>query len=116
MLKKDALEFYFFIIFCQKSSPKLTRLGRGMAHIEEDTVPQVVDFSLDHEVVEISCGKHHCVARTAAGFIFVWGRNKGGQLGLGHTRDVLRPEQLYEHNKVGERSAVIAQCIGTGQR
>ncbi|PAN42969.1 hypothetical protein GQ55_8G196400 [Panicum hallii var. hallii] len=43
-----------------------------------------VEVSGFHErVVEISAGNHHSCAITVDGKLFVWGRNSGGQLGLG---------------------------------
>ena len=41
----------------------------------------------NEEIDEIACGKDYCLVRTATNEIYAWGRNKDGQLGLGHTRD-----------------------------
>ncbi|KAL5669633.1 hypothetical protein ACJX0J_021854, partial [Zea mays] len=54
-------------------------IGTSVTHMLEP-----VEISGFHErVVEVSAGNHHSCAVTADGKLFVWGRNSGGQLGLG---------------------------------
>ncbi|XP_039823768.1 ultraviolet-B receptor UVR8-like isoform X2 [Panicum virgatum] len=54
-------------------------IGSSVTHTLEP-----VEVSGFHErVVEISAGNHHSCAITADGKLFIWGRNSGGQLGLG---------------------------------
>ncbi|KAK8447797.1 hypothetical protein SEVIR_8G155100v4 [Setaria viridis] len=54
-------------------------IGSSVTHTLEP-----VEVSGFHErVVEVSAGNHHSCAITADGKLFVWGRNSGGQLGLG---------------------------------
>ena len=38
-------------------------------------------------VVSVVCGAFHCLALTASGAVFAWGRGSEGQLGLGDLRD-----------------------------
>ena len=58
--------------------------------------PGLVDRLLAQEIVEIGAGKHFCLARTVDGELWVWGRNKDGQLGLGDSsyRDTMRPKKV----------------------
>ncbi|CAO2149163.1 unnamed protein product [Urochloa humidicola] len=54
-------------------------IGSSVTHTLEP-----VEVSGFHErVVEVSAGNHHSCAITEDGKLFVWGRNSGGQLGLG---------------------------------
>ncbi|CAD7971113.1 unnamed protein product [Amoebophrya sp. A120] len=46
----------------------------------------------EQEAVQIACGKHFCLVLCALGEVYAWGRNKAGQLGMQHTRDVTRPK------------------------
>ena len=67
-------------------------------------------------------GQRHFIAVTAAGEVWVFGHNDCGQLGLGHTRDVLLPTRLgkfapeaaaapLSNIKVASRTAVPARIV-----
>ena len=45
-------------------------------------------------IVQISSGWGHCMARTADGKLYGWGRNTGGQVGNGTTKNVKEPVLL----------------------
>lgn len=47
-------------------------------------------------IIDISCGQHHCIALSDVGKIFVWGDNRFGQLGLDSTVQpvVYEPQEL----------------------
>ena len=47
-------------------------------------------------VIQISCGRHHSVFLTLGGQIFSCGENECGQLGLGHTDDVMIPKMITD--------------------
>ena len=42
-------------------------------------------------IVQISSGWGHCMARDAEGHVYAWGRNTGGQVGNGTTKNVQTP-------------------------
>ena len=63
------------------------RLGHGDATTYR--VPGVVRCLMGERVSQVACGGAHTAALTEAGEVFTWGSNHFGQLGLGHTRDVL---------------------------
>jgi hypothetical protein len=46
----------------------------------------------------VSGGSGHYLALTSGGSVYVWGKNSRGQLGLGHTRDVVVPVLLQKFN------------------
>ncbi|XP_021317482.1 ultraviolet-B receptor UVR8 isoform X2 [Sorghum bicolor] len=65
-------------------------VGSSVTHTLEP-----VEVSGFHErVVEVSAGNHHSCAVTADGKLFVWGRNSGGQLGLGKGKVVSTPTKV----------------------
>ena len=45
-------------------------------------------------IIMISCGMHHTVCINEKGFVFSWGGNKNGQLGLGDYNGRNKPEIL----------------------
>lgn len=70
------------------------QLGRVACQIEEDGRPFPVLGMLGEEVVQVAAGKHHCLALSASGRVWSWGRNKAGQLGCGDYKDRVAPEQV----------------------
>ena len=54
-------------------------------------IPTLVTSLFGVPVVSIACGSAHCLALSATGQVFSWGRNKYGNLGLGHTREAKGP-------------------------
>lgn len=70
------------------------QLGQGT---KTDTpLPIVCDLSLPEgtRLSAVTGGGGHTVVLTAARTVFVFGWNKDGQLGLGHTDDVMIPRYL----------------------
>ncbi|XP_005380449.1 PREDICTED: secretion-regulating guanine nucleotide exchange factor isoform X2 [Chinchilla lanigera] len=62
----------------------------GLGHKEDVLLPQqLTDFCEPRCVRKISGGGGHSIIVTDGGGLFVCGLNKDGQLGLGHTEDVL---------------------------
>ena len=50
------------------------------------------------DIVQVATGYGHCLARTADGHVWAWGRNNCGQLGTGSKKAEKRPVQLpLEH-------------------
>jgi alpha-tubulin suppressor-like RCC1 family protein len=46
------------------------------------------------KIDQFSCGWQHSLALTANGFVFSWGLNVFGQLGLGDFVDRFEPQQI----------------------
>ncbi|MBQ9307872.1 MAG: hypothetical protein IJ229_08105 [Clostridia bacterium] len=46
------------------------------------------------DIVQISSGWGHCMARKSDGTVYGWGRNTGGQVGVGTKKNVQAPEKL----------------------
>mmetsp|Transcript_20736 Transcript_20736/g.52501 ORF Transcript_20736/g.52501 Transcript_20736/m.52501 type:complete len:1116 (-) Transcript_20736:2348-5695(-) len=55
--------------------------GQSLYAPSEVPLPALADFACSH----------HCLAVSTAGSLFVWGENRSGQLGLGHTEPVDKP-------------------------
>ncbi|XP_042237238.1 RCC1-like G exchanging factor-like protein [Homarus americanus] len=49
------------------------------------------EITPDAKVVSITCGINHLAAVNSNGSLFTWGKNPGGCLGLGHTKDQYFP-------------------------
>jgi len=67
------------------------QLGRPACLKEENGQAFPVLALLEQEVLHIAAGRNHCLALTADGVLWGWGRNKSGQLGQGNTRDYVLP-------------------------
>ncbi|EFJ17371.1 hypothetical protein SELMODRAFT_179009 [Selaginella moellendorffii] len=68
------------------------RLGHGNS--SDLFVPHPIKALQGLEIRQIACGDSHCLAVTADGEVYSWGRNQNGQLGLGDTDDSLVPHKL----------------------
>lgn len=49
------------------------------------------DFQSDSKITAISCGISHLSAVTSLGDLYMWGKNRDGCLGLGHTENQCIP-------------------------
>ncbi|RYG46433.1 hypothetical protein EON67_09550 [archaeon] len=58
------------------------RCGNGKS---KQKSPQVVDLLADKKVVAVAAGYTHSLALDADGYVWVWGKNHAGQLGVGGT-------------------------------
>jgi len=75
------------------------QLGHG-ARVVQQYGPWRVT-GLQHEyVVGIACGNQHSLAVTAGGDLYSWGTNDAGQLGHGHTEQVIHPCKVAALDKV----------------
>ena len=76
------------------------QLGQGEA-VENPTVPCQLAYPLGGvKLKSLACGWNHTLALTPNGFVFAWGFNASGQLGIGNFADRSTPELikvLLEH-------------------
>lgn len=88
------------------------QLGRKPVLKEENGTPYPVLDLLDDEILQVASGRHHCLALTATGLVWAWGRNKRGQLGCGNNRDSVFPVKVTAEpiKPVGADSP----CLGGG--
>jgi len=78
------------------------QLGRDPCKLSENNEPFPVLDLLEHEIVQVAAGMHHCLALTASRFVWAWGRNKAGQLGCNDIRDKVAPEKVIRDARSGE--------------
>lgn len=75
------------------------RLGNG--ELSGLFLPSPVRSLSEIQVKKMVCGDSHCMAIPEGHGIWSWGRNHVGELGLGHTNDVLAPVKIaYFEGKV----------------
>jgi len=60
-------------------------------------VIQPIKSLSDSKFESCSCGGCYCLALTTNGGLYGWGLNIKGQLGLGHTDDVIKPQYISIH-------------------
>merc|ERR1712228_336827 len=70
-------------IACTWGDNRYGQLGRRPRRKEENGQPYPVVDLQHEEIIQVASGHHHCVALTAQGLVFAWGRNKSGQVGCG---------------------------------
>lgn len=68
------------------------QLGDG--DITSSCVPRSLKELRHRPIVSISCGSNHTLVSTISGYIYSWGENTHGQLGLGDTKTRVRPELI----------------------
>lgn len=82
-------------------------LGFG-PNIEQSSIPKKImpslfghsEFSKNCRVISITCGIFHMAAINSDGDLFMWGKNKFGHLGLGHTKDQYFPFKTAVNAKI----------------
>ena len=62
------------------------QLGQGIVH-NQAIINQIARPLTFVEISEVSCGWQHTIAVTSFGFLYSWGLNTNGQLGLGDYED-----------------------------
>lgn len=73
---------------------RLERSASGEVVEGYSTLPDKAHALAGLEVRHVACG-HYCTAATTTdGALFTWGKGDRGQLGQGHTRDVVEPERV----------------------
>ena len=68
----------------------------GLNSTADHTTPQEITYFTTNNIsiVQVFCGESHSMALDDSGNLYGWGRNDKGQLGLGHTNQVLVPTAL----------------------
>ncbi|KAM4560343.1 RCC1 and BTB domain-containing protein 1 isoform 2-T2 [Odontesthes bonariensis] len=70
-----------------------SQLGNGTT--SQGLSPVLITSNLQNKkVVEVSCGSHHSMARSADGEVFAWGYNNCGQVGSGSTANQPYPRRV----------------------
>jgi alpha-tubulin suppressor-like RCC1 family protein len=69
---------------------------------EPKRLDPVMITSINIPIFAVACGKEHCLALTddENGYIFSWGCNKDGQLGLGYLQDQCEPRIIENFGKI----------------
>jgi alpha-tubulin suppressor-like RCC1 family protein len=85
------------------------QLAKGYnSSLNEFFKPEVIDFSKNIEIKQMSCGSSHTLALTTQGEIYGWGSNEFGQIGCGEVYGsyVLLPIKLHFGNAYEFQSVV----------
>ena len=90
LMKDGTLRTCGFNNYFQQGSKKA---GDKYSHVTE---PIAIEGLTD--IVQIACGYGHCLARTADGHVWAWGRNTLGQVGVGTRNNVPEPTLLKLEN------------------
>ncbi|XP_031558665.1 probable E3 ubiquitin-protein ligase HERC4 isoform X2 [Actinia tenebrosa] len=61
------------------------QMGLGNAQKMNITWPRMIKHLAKMTIVQIACGANHCMALSKGGYLFSWGENTFGQLGIGST-------------------------------
>lgn len=69
------------------------QLGNGSNTISASTPVSVNQLS---KVAYITCGLQHCMAVTESGVLYVWGRNRDGQIGNSKNTNCNTPQRIRE--------------------
>ena len=89
------------------------RLGHG--DCSDVFLPRPVAFFSGMPIAAIACGDTHTLVAAADGALYTFGRNQNGQLGLGHTHDMLAPERVADLTVSGWVKDKEGKRVGQGQ-
>ena len=69
----------------------------------------------DIQLIDIGCGKSHCIGLTKNGICFSWGENFFSQLGIGYIRDKRHNQRFFGPQMISVLSnkKVVQICCGT---
>ncbi|OQS07030.1 hypothetical protein THRCLA_00983 [Thraustotheca clavata] len=87
------------------------QLGLG-SEILQTSIPSLVSLSLTGspiEAIQVSCGGRHVICRCEK-YVFGWGQNTKGQLGLGDTRDRWLPTRIRALDGLNIMSITTGNC------
>ncbi|XP_062503538.1 probable E3 ubiquitin-protein ligase HERC4 [Corticium candelabrum] len=73
--------------------------------------PEMVDFPLECDIVQLACGSRHSAAVTRDGLLFTWGWGAYGQLGHGDTSNKICPTIVQKLKDDG--LFVASVCCGS---
>jgi alpha-tubulin suppressor-like RCC1 family protein len=83
------------------SDNKYGQLGR-QGPTDEPTAVDLPWIPTDHHIVDVQCGWSHVVVSLendrSHRYLYGWGRNDKGQLGLDHTNNVHKPTLIFDSN------------------
>ena len=83
---------------------------------EVPSIPYMVDFNIP--VVKVACGDMFAAMLTAEGYVYTWGHNSFGQLGLKHEKTLLvqRPNKIdfvdRHSDSSGQPANIKDICLG----
>jgi hypothetical protein len=80
-------------------------LGIGIED-KEIYSPQLNEYLLNENIIDICCGSSHTLALTSNSRVYAWGWNYFGQIGIKSNRDVFKPIRVDEFN--GEKVKAIS--------
>jgi alpha-tubulin suppressor-like RCC1 family protein len=80
-------------------------LGIGIED-KEIYSPQLNEYLLNENIIDICCGSSHTLALTSNNGVYAWGWNYFGQIGIKSNRDVFKPIRVNEFN--GEKVKAIS--------
>jgi alpha-tubulin suppressor-like RCC1 family protein len=91
----------------------------GLGHSNYQVVPRRIprEYFAGEEIVDIYASgttNGTSYARTAAGYLYAWGRNDVGQLGVGDTADRWRPEKIVSWDPIANNGIVKFCPAGWG--
>ncbi|KAG8585061.1 hypothetical protein GDO81_004882 [Engystomops pustulosus] len=78
----------------------------GVGGTGNQLIPCKVVFVQPVCIVQIVCGYSHTMALTDQGYLYSWGANSNGQLGIGNKSNQLSPIKVETHERIVE----IAAC------
>jgi alpha-tubulin suppressor-like RCC1 family protein len=81
--------------------------GVGLESYEEILKPALVTALEMTPCQQVTRGDDFIVALTRSGVLYSWGRNDCGELGLGHTRDESRPQEVIVPSDDGVPDPVV---------
>lgn len=84
-------------------------LGHGVGE-QSMVVPTLVEALNEMHIIQIACGKKYSMAVTTTGYLFGWGRNSNGQLGLGEETNVEDAPQQVNFDGEGPVCVVQVAC------
>ncbi|XP_039291081.1 LOW QUALITY PROTEIN: serine/threonine-protein kinase Nek8 [Nilaparvata lugens] len=74
--------------------------------------PHLIERLLSENVVEMSCGEHHCAVMTSEGHLYTWGRGESGRLANGSEIDSCEPN-LINKSKLGCIKTIVCGINST---
>jgi hypothetical protein len=92
--------------------------GAGTGDFSNVGIPRRVIGLQETRIVKISCGwgdrsnNRHVLALDEYGYVWTWGRNNVGQLGVGHTQDMNQAQRLPRSYFGGERIIDVLAMAG----
>mmetsp|Transcript_6923 Transcript_6923/g.17720 ORF Transcript_6923/g.17720 Transcript_6923/m.17720 type:complete len:574 (-) Transcript_6923:125-1846(-) len=105
------------IVYSWGGTNEMGQLGRQCSEELAREACPIVDTIKNEVIVQVACGKEHCLALSQEGKLYSWGGNKAGQLGIGLNMELIRaqkPQEIVKAPVLIDMGGIVVRSCSCG--